>query len=211
LLPLPHGQGSFRPTLPTAASPGAGDSAAKTIACRRGDTGRAGDSPKWSHSFLTGSPLLPSRLALPMRQRRQIRLDFHLQPLRDAPRSHPALPPQTKADCHGPARGSRLLAGFELSAAFGALPVRPASTQTVLAHAPAGRECSLLVAASALEGQLVLQCQGRFPGGQALKLLSIAHDRTGVGMRLWPCSRLGDESGLSDPPPAPAAARAVCR
>src|ERR1039458_9018038 len=101
-----------------------------------------------------------------MRQRRQIRLDFHLQPLRDAPRSHPAFPPQTQADSHGPASGSRLPARFGLSAAFGALPVRPASTQTVLAHAPAGCECSALVAASALWGAACPSMPGLIPRRQ---------------------------------------------
>src|ERR1035437_613355 len=37
---------------------------------------------------------------------RQMHLGSHLQPLRDAPRSHPAFPPQRQGDSRGPAKGA---------------------------------------------------------------------------------------------------------
>jgi hypothetical protein len=57
---------------------------------------------KFMVSF-TGSPLLPSLPVLPAEQVRQTRLGSHLQPLRDAPQSHPAFPPQTQGDSCLPA------------------------------------------------------------------------------------------------------------
>jgi hypothetical protein len=54
---------------------------------------RPGPQTKSVHGLLTGSPLLPSLPALPAEPVRQIRLGSHLQPLGDAPQSHPAFPP----------------------------------------------------------------------------------------------------------------------
>jgi hypothetical protein len=54
---------------------------------------RPGRQTKSVHGLSTGSPLLPSLPALPAESVRQIRLGSHLQPLGDAPQSHPAFPP----------------------------------------------------------------------------------------------------------------------
>ena len=71
---------------------------------------------------LSGSSFLSSRPTLRAELVRQIRRGSHLQPLRDAPRSNPAFPPQTQADSFGPAGGRRFPTGFGLPASFGPLP-----------------------------------------------------------------------------------------
>jgi hypothetical protein len=53
--------------------------------------------------WLTTSFSLP---ALSLQQVPLVRLTSHLQPLRDAPQSHPAFPPQTQAYSYGPVRGA---------------------------------------------------------------------------------------------------------
>src|ERR1035441_4552385 len=53
---------------------------------------------------------------------------LHLQPLRDAPHSHPAFPLQTQGDSYGPAQGPPPLTGFGLPASFGPIPTRSATT-----------------------------------------------------------------------------------
>ena len=67
--------------------------------------------------LFVGSPFIPPVPALPVEERRQIRLVSHLQPLRYASRSHPAFQPWTQADSWGPP-GSRRLPGYGLPASF---------------------------------------------------------------------------------------------
>ena len=51
---------------------------------------------------LTGSSLLSSLPARPLEPVRQTQLASHLQPLRDASRSHPAFSPQKQSDSYEP-------------------------------------------------------------------------------------------------------------
>ncbi len=128
--------------------------------------GRAAGYPRVYAFSFTGSPLLSSLPALPAVRARQIRLASRLQPLREAPQSHPTFPPQTQADSYGFTWDSRRLTGFGSPASFGPLPAAlrlsaPPDWQSMhrllitvhyprLAPAPPDPECGRLAATSTL-------------------------------------------------------------